>query len=61
MKLLLITSILVITLANTTSANPYKEDKSVGHSLYREKDDNDRMSGYAQSIPPPVEEYYLIT
>ncbi len=35
-------------------ANPYKEDKSIYHSLYREKDSVERMSVYAQSIPTPL-------
>lgn len=34
-------------------ANPYKEDKAVHHSLYREKDSVERMSSYAQHIPQP--------
>ena len=37
-------------------ANPYKEDKTIHHSLYREKDSAERMSVYAQSIPQPHKE-----
>ena len=37
-------------------ANPYKEEKSIHHSLYREKDSVERMSTYAQSIPTPKKE-----
>lgn len=37
-------------------ANPYKEDKTIYHSLYREKDSMERMSSYAQSIPMPHKE-----
>lgn len=37
-------------------ANPYKEDKSINHSLYREKDSVERMSIYAQNIPTPKKE-----
>lgn len=32
-------------------ANPYKEDKTVHHSLFREKNSLDRISAYAQAIP----------
>lgn len=34
-------------------ANPYTEDKKVGHSLYREHDSIDRMSNSAEGVPPP--------
>ena len=37
-------------------ANPYKEDKKVHHSLFREKDSTERMSAYAQHIPQPKKE-----
>ena len=40
----------------TTKANPYKEDKKVLHSLYREKDSIERMSNFPHSIPLPTEE-----
>ena len=54
--------IIVLTCALCTydvkppKANPYKEDKAIHHSLYREKDSIERMSSYAQSIPLPQKE-----
>jgi hypothetical protein len=59
MKFIILATILVISFANSQGFNPYKENKSVGHSLYREKD-SDRMSAYPQAIPTPIEEYILL-
>jgi hypothetical protein len=32
-------------------ANPFKEDKTVTHSLFRERNSKERLSSYAQAIP----------
>jgi len=32
-------------------ANPYKEDKTITHSLFRERNSLERMSAYAQAVP----------
>lgn len=34
-------------------ANPYKEEKEVRHSLFREKDSIERMSAYSVGVPTP--------
>ncbi len=46
---------LIIT-ETPSKTNPYKEDKKVTHSLYREKDSLERMSNYPHAIPLPIEE-----
>jgi len=61
LKNILIFSTLVICVLTTydvkpPKANPYKEDKSVEHSLYREKDSPERMSVYPRSVPLPKDE-----
>ena len=61
-KLLLISLITIAPLllclkdVKPPKANPYKEDKKIFHSLYREKDSLERMSSYAQNIPQPKQE-----
>jgi Ca2+-binding EF-hand superfamily protein len=37
-------------------ANPYKEEKKVRHSLFREKDSLERMSAYTEGVPAYPEE-----
>ena len=52
-------TLLCISLAVTegpTKTNPYKEDKKVTHSLYREKDSVERMSNFPHDIPLPIDE-----
>jgi hypothetical protein len=61
-NILLISIIIALSLTSCLrdpkppKANPYKEDKTIYHSLYREKDSKERMSAYAQSIPMPHKE-----
>jgi hypothetical protein len=61
-NLLLLSLILTLSITSCLrdpkppKANPYKEDKTIYHSLYREKDSKERMSAYAQSIPMPHKE-----
>jgi hypothetical protein len=43
---------------NTASirASPYAGDANVRHSLYAEKDNPERISGYTRGVPLPKEE-----
>lgn len=42
--------------ATIRSKNPYLGDPTVRHSLYLEKDNQERMSNYPAGIPVPKEE-----
>ena len=42
----------------SSEKNPYKDDKKIHHSLYREKDSLERLSIEYTGIPQPKEEYY---
>jgi hypothetical protein len=53
MKFLLLSIILILAI----SQNPYKEKKdSKNHSLYRERNDGDRISAYPMNLPEPIKE-----
>lgn len=41
-----------------TPMNPYKKDKQVQHSLFRERDAIERMSVSHEGIPFPIESRY---
>ncbi len=60
LKVYIITLIFFATLAfcdvKPPKANPYKEDKSIHHSLYREKNSAERVSTFSQAIPTPKKE-----
>ncbi len=59
MKFLILVTIFIFTLSYDPISinNPYKENKNVAHSLFREKDDRlNRLSGYPQGVPQPIEE-----
>ncbi len=60
LKIIILSSIVFLSVVycdvKPPKANPYKEEKSVHHSLFREKDSIERMSAYAQSIPQPKKE-----
>jgi hypothetical protein len=45
-----------IKTAAIRSQNPYLGDPKVRHSLYLEKDNQERMSAYPAGIPVPKEE-----
>ena len=58
MKFLIILTILIDFLVLSTCGpnivNPYKSDKKVKHSLYREQDSKDRMSIGQFGVPLPI-------
>jgi hypothetical protein len=60
MKVFLISMIFLTTSTfcdvKPPKANPYKEDKSIHHSLYREKNNPERVSVFTQAIPTPKKE-----
>jgi len=57
LTILLICIISVFADVKPPKANPYKEDKTISHSLFREKDSVERMSLYDQGVPSPKQEY----
>jgi hypothetical protein len=54
--LILLFIFLVIIKSASVRNNPYAGDSSVRHSLYAEKDNQERMSVYPHGIPLPKEE-----
>ena len=59
MKFIILLSIITINLItcaydSPNIANPYKDDKKIKHSLYREKDSLDRMSNDQSGVPLPI-------
>lgn len=57
--LIIITLNLVLTSYGPNIMNPYKTDKKVKHSLYREQDSVDRMSTNHFGVPVPINKQKL--